>query len=419
MFPGMLSTHRPRLLSRSHSPTAALRPVVSRARAAWLTAVGIVLIAFNLRQAISSSSALLEQLRDQLGFGPLVTSLVPTLPTLCFAAVGATGAVLARRMGTEPAVLLALAALCAGLAVRAVPQTWALLAGTLLGSAGLALCNVLLPAVVKAHFPGRVALLTGVYTTAMALGSALAAAVAVPVADLTSRPSLGLAAWTLPALLTLAVWASRPGSWRTSARRADSGAAPVSALAVGRTRFGLLVTAFFALQSLSSYAVMGWLPAILTDHGMSSDRAGAMLGLALLVGVPSTFALMSLTRTAPRLRLAFCVVGVSLMAGYLGLLGAPLALPVLWAVLTGLGLGAFPLVLAVIGTSGRSPQETAALSTFSQSTGYLLASVGPFGIGLARSVTGAWTVPLVVLLVLAALQLLVGLCLTSRRALRD
>ncbi|MFE7618509.1 MFS transporter [Streptomyces sp. NPDC057496] len=415
----MLSTRRPRLPSHSHSPTTAVRPVVSRSRAAWLTAAGIVLIAFNLRQAISSSSALLEQLRDQLGFGPLVTSLVPTLPTLCFAAVGATGAVLARRMGTEPAVLLALAALCAGLAVRAVPQTWALLAGTLLGSAGLALCNVLLPAVVKAHFPGRVALLTGVYTTAMALGSALAAAVAVPVADLAGQPSLGLAAWTLPALSALTVWALRPGSWRSSARRADSGVAPVSALAVGRTRFGLLVTAFFALQSLSSYAVMGWLPTVLTDHGMSPDRAGAMLGLALLVGVPSTFALMPLTRTAPRLRLAFCVVGVSLMAGYLGLLGAPLALPVLWAVLTGLGLGAFPLVLAVIGGSGRSPQETAALSTFSQSTGYLLASAGPFGIGLVRSVTGAWTVPLVVLLVLAALQLLVGLCLTSRRALRD
>ncbi|MET9919611.1 MFS transporter [Streptomyces sp. NPDC006435] len=415
----MLSTRRPRLPSRSHSPTTAVRPVVSRSRAAWLTAAGIVLIAFNLRQAISSSSALLEQLRDQLGFGPLVTSLVPTLPTLCFAAVGATGAVLARRMGTEPAVLLALAALCAGLAVRAVPQTWALLAGTLLGSAGLALCNVLLPAVVKTHFPGRVALLTGVYTTTMALGSALAAAVAVPVADFAGQPSLGLAAWTLPALSALAVWALRPGSWRSSARRADSGAAPVSALAVGRTRFGLLVTAFFALQSLSSYAVMGWLPTVLTDHGMSPDRAGAMLGLALLVGVPSTFALMPLTRTAPRLRLAFCVVSVSLMAGYLGLLSAPLALPVLWAVLTGLGLGAFPLVLAVIGTSGRSPQETAALSTFSQSTGYLLASAGPFGIGLVRSVTGAWTVPLVVLLVLAALQLLVGLCLTSRRALRD
>ncbi|MDA3649702.1 MFS transporter [Saccharopolyspora indica] len=389
------------------SPTA-------RSRAAWLTAAGVVLIALNLRLAISSSAALLEQLRTELEFGPLATSLVPTLPTLCFAAVGATSAMLARRTGTELAILVALAALCTGLAIRAVPHTWALLTGTLLGSAGLALCNVLLPAVIKAHFPGRVALLTGVYTTTMALGSSLAAAAAVPLAELAGHPSLGLAAWLLPALPALAVWALRPVSRQIAPRRSGSGA--VSAWAAGRSRFGLLVTAFFTLQILASYVVMGWLPTVLAEHGMSADRAGALLGLALLVGVPSTFALMPLTRTARRLRLAFCIVGCSLMAGYLGLLFAPMALPELWAALTGLGLGAFPLVMTIIGTSGRSARETAALSTFSQSTGYLLASVGPFGIGLLRSATGSWTAPLVILLALAALQLLTGLALTTTSA---
>lgn len=183
----MLLTRRP--------PNTAPRPAsarpMSRAAATWLTAAGVVLIALNLRLGISSTSALLEQLRAELGFGPLVASLVPALPTLCFAAVGATSAMLARRVGTERAVLLALSVLSAGLAVRAVPRTGALLAGTLLGAAGLALCNVLLPAVVKAHFPARVALMTGVYTTTMALGSAVAAAAAVPVADLAGEPRRG------------------------------------------------------------------------------------------------------------------------------------------------------------------------------------------------------------------------------------
>ncbi|QKW49784.1 MFS transporter [Streptomyces buecherae] len=409
-----MSRARDPLHSHPAPATAPAGTALSRSGAAWLTAAGIVLIAFNLRLAISSSSALLEQVRAQLGFGPLVASLVPTLPTLCFAAVGSTSAMLARRVGTEPAVFLALGALCAGLALRGVPHTGALLAGTLLGAAGLAVCNVLLPAVVKAHFPAHVALLTGVYTTTMALGSAVAAAAAVPAADLLGRPSLGLAVWGVPALLALVLWSLRPDSWRAPARRAEGGAD--SAWRVGRTRFGLLVTAFFALQSLSSYAVIGWLPTILTDHGMSPDRAGLMLGVALVVGVPSTFALLPLTRTGPRLRLAFVVLGASLTAGYLGLLCAPLAVPTLWAVLTGIGLGAFPLVLAIIGGSGHSPQETAALSTFAQSAGYLLASAGPLGLGLARSATGSWALPLLTLLVLAALQLLVGLALTGRRA---
>ncbi|WP_188270181.1 MULTISPECIES: MFS transporter [unclassified Streptomyces] len=387
---------------------------MTRSRATWLVGAGIVLIAFNLRLSVSSASALLEPLRERIGFGPVVAALVPTLPTLCFAVMGACGALLARRVGTERAVLLALAALCAGVAVRAVPGTAALLTGTLLGSAGLALCNVLLPAVVRTHFSDRVALLTGLYTTTMALGSAVAAAAAVPLADLVGGPSAGLALWALPALLALVVWSGGRRSW---AAAAPAAAEPgVSAWSMGRTRFGLLVTAFFALQSLNSYAVIGWLPSMLSDQGLDSGRAGALLGLMLAVGVPSTFVLMPLTRSPGRLRLAFVLVGASLVAGFCGLLLAPLALPALWAVLTGLGLGAFPLVLAVIGMSGRGARQTAALSTFAQSTGYLVASAGPFGVGLLRSATGGWSLPLTVLILLALFQVLVGLALTRARA---
>ncbi|WP_335935227.1 MFS transporter [Streptomyces sp. PTD5-9] len=403
-------------MSLTRSSAERARSLSPRARGAWLTGLGIVLIAFNLRLSISSASALLEPLRERAGFGPVTAALVPTLPTLCFAAVGACGAMLARRLGVERAVLLALTALCAGVAVRAAPGTTALLGGTLLGAAGLALCNVLLPAVVRARFPHRVALLTGLYTTTMALGSAVAAAAAVPVADLVGGPAPGLAVWALPALLALAVWAVAGRGARESTAHGAADAGDVSAWSMGRTRFGLLVTAFFALQSLSSYAVIGWLPSMLTDRGMSSAQAGSLLGLTLLVGIPSTFALMPLTKGPGRLRTAFVVVGAALVAGYLGLLCAPLALPALWAVLTGLGLGAFPLVLAIIGTSGRSARETAALSTFAQSTGYLVASAGPFCVGLLRSATGGWDLPLALLIALAVLQLAVGLSLTTSRA---
>ncbi|MEU3961214.1 hypothetical protein AB0F42_15515 [Streptomyces buecherae] len=71
-------------------------------------------------------------------------------------------------------------------------------------------------------------------------------------------------------------------------------------------------------------------------------------------------------------------------------------------------------MLAIIGGSGHSPRETVALSTFAQSAGYLLASAGPLGLGLAHSATGSWTPPLTLLL-LAAPQPLVGLALTARR----
>ncbi|MFI9081501.1 MFS transporter [Streptomyces sioyaensis] len=400
----------------SQRVSAQARTTASPSRAAALTGIGVVLIAFNLRAGISSTSALLSQLQAHLGFGPGVAALVSTLPTLCFAAVGACGAMAARRVGTERAVLLALLTLCAGLAVRAVPGAAALLAGTFLGAAGLALCNVLLPAVVRVHFPERIALLTGLYTTAVSIGSAVAAAAAVPVAAVLGDPSLGLAAWALPALVALSVWALRRDSWHTVAERTT--ARRVSALSMGRTRFGLLAAAFFALQCLNSYVVIGWLPSILTDTGMSTGRAGALLGLTLATGIPTSFALMPLCKSMPRLRTGFVLVGGALISGYLGLLYAPLAVSALWAALTGLGLGSFPLILVMIGSAGRNAEEAAALSTFIQSTGYLAASVGPFAVGLLRSATGDWHLPLVLLIVLALLQMVVGLLLTTTGARR-
>ncbi|MEV0277190.1 MFS transporter [Streptomyces sp. NPDC050610] len=382
-------------------------------RSAVIAAAGIVLIALNLRLGISSAAALLDRLRADPGLGPLAAALLPALPTLAFAAAGAGTATLARRLGAERTVLLALAALTAGLAVRAAPATWALLAGTVLGTSGLALCNVLLPTLLRARFPSRVALLTGVYTTTMALGSTLGAAVAIPVADAVGSPSLGLAVWALPALAATAVWSFvRPPEARGAAGGAAAGER-VSPLAMARTRLGALVTAYFALQALNCYAVIGWLPSLLSDHGMSGGAAGGMLAVTQAVGIPATFAVLAFARAPGRLRTAFVAISAAMLAGFAGLLTAPVALPLLWAVLVGLGLCSFPLVLAVIGDSGSTPAETTALSTLSQSLGYLVAALGPFAVGLLHSASGGWTVPMAALLATAAAQLAVGVALSG------
>lgn len=44
-----------------------------------------------------------------------------------------------------------------------------------------------------------------------------------------------------------------------------------------------------------------------------------------------------------------------------------------------------------------------------QSSGYLLASVGPFALGVLHGVTGSWTLPLIVLAVLLVPQTVFGL----------
>ncbi|MFI6981312.1 MFS transporter [Embleya sp. NPDC050154] len=395
------------------APLASTTDPAGRTRAAWLAGVGIVLIAFNLRLGISSAAALLEALRDTLGFGSVTASLLPTLPTLCFAAAGLTAAPLARRFGTERAVLVALFALAAGLGIRVVPTTWALLTGTVLGMSGLAVGNVLLPALLRAHYPHRVSVLTGVYTTVMALGATLAAAIAVPVADGLDSPSLGLAVWALPAVAALLVWSLVRAPHALTAKAGP--AAYVSPWTMARTRLGRLVTAYFALQALNCYALVGWLPTLLSDEGMSSGKAGAMLAITQGAGIPATFALLAFVRATGRLRPAFVVVSVSMLIGFVGLLVAPVALPAVWAAAVGLGFCSFPLVLSVIGGSGTGAAETTALSTLAQSLGYAVAATGPFALGLMHGATGGWTVPMAALVVTAVGQLLVGLVLSGNR----
>ncbi|HEV7435927.1 MAG TPA: hypothetical protein VGO22_13795, partial [Pseudorhizobium sp.] len=52
----------------------------------FLLAVSLVLIAFNLRPVFSSASALLPEIRTQLGLDALGAGLLTTLPVVCLGA---------------------------------------------------------------------------------------------------------------------------------------------------------------------------------------------------------------------------------------------------------------------------------------------------------------------------------------------
>ncbi len=58
-----------------------------------------MLAALNLRPAITSFGALLEEVRDGLGMSGSVAGLLTSLPALCFAVFGVTAPRLARRFG--------------------------------------------------------------------------------------------------------------------------------------------------------------------------------------------------------------------------------------------------------------------------------------------------------------------------------
>lgn len=366
-----------------------------------LLLLAVLLVAANLRLGVTSLGALLDRVQDSTGMTAATASALTSLPVLCFAVVGATGMTLARRVGVHRGIAVAMALLGSGLLVRVLDGSPLLVAGTLLACAGIALANVLLPAVVKEHFPHRVGSVTGAYSAVLSAGAALGAASTVPVADVAGSWRAGLGIWAVIALAALLAWAPY-------CRDADHTARGRRGPMLWRSPVAWAVTLIFATQGVAAYVVMSWLPSMYLDAGFSHERSGLLLAVSILVGVPVFLVMPSV---AVRLRSQghlLAVLSLLMAAGFLGMWLAPVGGAWLWAVLLGVGGGIFPVVLTLFSLRAADAAATAALSSMGQSVGYLLAAGGPFAVGLLRDATGSWTVPLVLLVGLMLAQIPIG-----------
>jgi MFS transporter, CP family, cyanate transporter len=388
---------------------------------AALLAVTLLLTALNLRGAVSSVGPVLRDMQLDLGMSDSVAGVLTTLPALSFGLIGLLTARIGRRLGTERALIVALALIAAGLIVRVlVPGVGMLLVTSLLALIGIAIANVLVPVAVKSWFPEDVGKMTGWYSTALTFGVAIPAATTVPIAAAFGGWRVGLGVWALPAVIALVPWALIARSRRVDrlqaplatpavgAAHTDTPAPPRTAsspegpslprVAVHRQVRAWALTVFFGLQALEAYTTIGWLPAILQDAGVAPGRAGLMLAVTMGLGAPISLIIPRLAARSPDQRP--WVVGLTLMsiAAYIGLIVAPGALPWLWSVLLGIGLGAFPLALVLIGLRAATSAGTVALSSLVQGGGYLLAATGPVTVGVLHERTGDWVLPLLVLL---------------------
>jgi CP family cyanate transporter-like MFS transporter len=371
-----------------------------------LGVIALVLIGLNLRAGISGASALLHDLQQVLGYGPLLAAVIPSIPTLCFALAGAATSWLTGRLGVEKAILLSLAFLAGGLLLRGIPATGMLLAGTVIGMSGLAVCNVAMPSFIREHFAHRTSMMTMLYTVTMTTGATVTAVAVIPMAQALGSPSSAVGA--IGFLAVAAFLGFLPVVLHAHRHSVRASSAHISPWPLLRTRKGQLLTAIFTLQALLAYALISWFPSMLITMGVNAADSGLLYGLMQLVSVPAGMVIIAIGSRPRMLRPALYLVSIIMVAGLASLLFLPVSLAGIPAVLLGFGLGIFPLVMVMISRSGTSTAETTALSTLAQSTGYLLATAGPFGTGLLYGVTGSWTLPVALLLGLAVVQVVVA-----------
>ncbi|NVZ49607.1 CynX/NimT family MFS transporter [Pseudomonas sp. B6002] len=361
-----------------HTPPAMSRP--------WLLILGLVLVAMNLRPALSSLSPLLNDVSASLGLSAAKAGLLTTLPVMCLGLFAPLAPILARRFGAERVVLGILLTLAGGIILRSSFGEAGLFVGSLIAGASIGIIGVLLPGIVKRDFAKQAGTMTGVYTMALCLGAALAAGATVPLSHFFGDSwTFGLGFWIVPALVAALFWLPQVGQ--------KHGAHQVAYKVKGLLRDPLAwqVTLYMGLQSSLAYIVFGWVPSILISRGLSATEAGLLLSGSIIVQLFSALTAPWLATRGKDQRLAIVVVMLLTLGGLFGCLFAPLEGLWGWAILLGLGQGGtFSLALTLIVLRSRDSHVAANLSGMAQGIGYTLASLGPLAVGVLHDWTGGW-----------------------------
>src|SRR5699024_1759007 len=172
-----------------------------------LLVIGVIFVAFNLRPAITSVGPLIGTIRDDIGFANWSVALLTSLPLIAFAIMSPIAPKLANKFSNEMTLVIGLFVLIIGISLRSMSVVFLIFFGTLCIGLGIAICNVLLPGVIKEKFPAKVAIMTSVYTTSMSIFATSASGLSIPLAEeLNLGWQLALLVWAIPAVIGLIIW---------------------------------------------------------------------------------------------------------------------------------------------------------------------------------------------------------------------
>lgn len=406
---------------RVTDPRAVRRP--------WLLLfVAIALVAVNMRMTITGVGALLDQIAADQGVPTAALGALGSIPLLAWAAFSPTAHWLSARVGLSNAVSISLVVMAAGTVWRSVPGSpLNLWLGTALIGMGLAISNVLMPAVIKRDFPGRLALVMGVYTALLSGMGAVVTGIVVPLSHVSAGD--GELGWRIALLLTgaplplaLLVWI-----WAHGIRRDPTGSDPATPAYVGNRsagrriwgdRLAWMVSLYMGVQSVLFYTLLIWFVPYQTSLGRSPVAAGIEFMIFQLFGVVGSMLVPLLSRGRLRRWLPAAVPLIGLVA-WIGLLVAPAANAV-WIVTGGAATGAL-LVIALMLTAqrARTQSHATALSGMAQSLGYTIAAVGPIVFGWLYGLTGTWLPSFALMWAIGILLALLGLPVGRPRYVLD
>ncbi|WP_225216188.1 CynX/NimT family MFS transporter [Psychrobacillus faecigallinarum] len=375
-----------------------------------LLIIGIIFISSTLRAPLTAVGPIISYIREGLDISNVLAGFITTIPLLAFAIISPFAPRVARRLGMEMTLFLAILLLAVGIAIRSIGTPFFLLFGTALVGVAIAFANVLIPSFIKLKFPLQIGLLTGIFTVSMNLSAGIGAGISYPIAEGTSFGWQGaLGFWSILAIVACLVWIPQiKKKQQLITEGPDTN--PVKAKSILKSPLTWSITLCMGFQSLIFYTTAAWIPEILQTQGMEAEKSGWMLSIMQFSQLPMTFLIPILAGRMKDQRILVAVYTVCYLIGFTGLLYGSLSLAILWMVFLGLGGGAsFGLVMMFFSLRSRTPMEAADLSGVAQSIGYLLAAIGPVFFGFVHDTTGSWNTPMILFIVTAILLFSAGM----------
>ena len=365
--------------------------------------VALIVVAANLRPAVSSVPAVLEDIEASLGWGPLEMGLLGAIPVVAMGAFAILVPALAHRIGRVQAVRWSLVVLIIALGARLFAHIPAVLPVTaLLAGAAIAGISGLVPGVVREQLPGAMGGATSGWSAALLLGATVGGALTAPLAVLTGSWSIALASWSLLAVAGLIIWQLAPHP--ITARTPGQGFVRLSALP-WRSLPAWALTAFLGLNSVVFYSAIAWLGPSYAARGWGQVAGGWLFGLFTFGQV---LAALTMPVIADRLRARRAAYLASVLVTTAGLVVvgmAPDFLPPLVLLACGFGLGAsFSMGLVLLSEYALDAAASARLTAMAFFVCYLVAALGPFVTGWVLELTGDWSALFWVLAVVCIAQ---------------
>ncbi|MFC7391821.1 CynX/NimT family MFS transporter [Scopulibacillus cellulosilyticus] len=381
-------------------------PSFQRKHFIWLI-FGVILLAANLRPALTSVGPLVSSIRDDLHLSNSVAGLITTLPLIAFAIMSPLAPKLGRKLGNELTLFIALIALIIGIFIRSSSTSVPLFIGTAILGLAIAICNVLIPGLIKHKFSKKVGLMTGIYSSSMGIFAALASGISIPLSH-----GLGLGwkgslyCWAVLAAIAAVIWIPQLRNHDKLSKAKGEG---IEVGGLWRSPLAWQVTLYMGLQSMGFYVTVAWLPLILQDRGLSVSAAGWMLSLLQFISLPANFLIPVIADRVSNQKWLAVMTGFFYIAGFAGLMVNSTSLVILSVIFLGLGQGsAISLALSLFGLRTKNAHQAAELSGMAQSFGYLLAAIGPILFGFLRDLTHTWLTPLTFIIITSVIMLITG-----------